>query len=76
MSIERVLEPARLGLAGENSQAAQNRQAGVLQNRKLARERGEVLRLDAADGEAALLLAAVSASAFLRLFLTVIFVTK
>ena len=39
---ERVLEPARLGLAGENPQAAQNRQAGVLQNRKLPRERGQV----------------------------------
>ena len=40
---ERVLEPARLCLAVENPQAAENRQAGVLQNRELPGERGEVL---------------------------------
>jgi hypothetical protein len=39
-------------------QAAQDRQAGVLQDRKLPRERGQLARLDAAEHEAALLLGA------------------
>ena len=38
-SIEAVLEPAGLRLAFEDPQAAQNRQAGVLQDRKLPGER-------------------------------------
>ena len=50
-SIRRVLEAARLALVFQNSQAAQDRQAGVLQNRKLPRERGQHLAADAADGE-------------------------
>ena len=72
---ERVLEPPGLGLAGQNPQAPQNRQTGVLQNRKLPRERRQIARLDAAEHEAALLLAP-AVSAFLRAFFAVIFVTK
>src|SRR5581483_10110077 len=38
-------------LAFENSQAAENRQAGVLQDRQLAREDREMLRADATDSD-------------------------
>ena len=40
---QRVLKRPGLCLAFQNSQAAQNRQTGVLQNRKLPREGGEHL---------------------------------
>ena len=46
-----VLQRAGLGLHFENFQAAEDRQAGVLKDRKLAGERGQVLGIDAADGE-------------------------
>ena len=58
-SIKRVLEAARLGLAFQNPQAAQNRQAGVLQDRELPGEGGEIAcELTPPNDEAALLLAA------------------
>ena len=42
VSSSEYLSRPGLGLPGQNPQAAQNRQAGVLQNRKLPRERGQV----------------------------------
>ena len=55
MSPQRVLEHARLALALEDLQAAQDRQAGVLQGRELAGERAELLGRDPADRERLLL---------------------
>ena len=46
---QRVFEPAPLRLAFEDSQASEDRQAGVLQNGKLAREGTEILAGDAAE---------------------------
>ncbi len=42
VSSSEYLSRPGLGLPVQNPQAAQNRQAGVLQNRELPRERGEV----------------------------------
>ena len=53
---ERVLERAGLGLVLQDAQAAEDRQAGVLENGKLAREGREDLGADAADGEGLFLL--------------------
>ncbi len=74
--LQRVLEPPRLGLAFENPQAAENRQAGVLENRELPREGGQVLSGHAAEDETPFLLLPAPASDFLRPFLTAILVTK
>ena len=73
-----VLELARLRLLFENSQAAEDRQAGVLQDREIAGEDDADLRADAAQGELPLLLAAdrPSSRPSLRAFFTAILVTK
>ena len=64
-------------LAFEDSQAAKNRQAGVLQDGKLPGEGGQRLGVDAADGEGSFFLPLFFFSAAaLRAFLTEIFVTK
>ena len=46
-----VFQPARLLLVLEDFEAAQDRQAGILQDGKLPGEGGQLLGLDAADGE-------------------------
>ena len=72
-----VFQRARRGLLLEDLQAAQDGQAGVLQDGELAGEGGQRLRLHAADGEASCpFLPAFFCAAVLRLFLTEIFVTK
>ena len=76
---QRVLEHARLALALEDLQAAQDRQAGVLKRRELAGEGAKMLGRDLADRERLLLLpATLLGRRALRVFLAFseILVTK
>ena len=73
---QRVLQPPRLALFFQDLQAAENRQAGVLQDRQLTRERRQIPAADTPDRQATFLAAFAFSAADLRDFFTEIFVTK